>query len=321
MGTTGTSCDSDTLFPPRYFETLASQFLAHRTPHEVIWQAPLFYNFQLHMRPFFVRAISIIRTGFMMGFLIPFNINQMSVYSFSLALCIKSGFFHTHYQMEDFTFLLAATEACGKRVPIEMLPLPVVCGPTSGETLREEFREWYLQGERWTIGVCESFHFFIVKCKRLGVLPAFAYAFWYVSYYGFILCGLGLTGVLCSIHKLLMKNGDPLEPQWAWGLAWMLDSCVVYACFAVLFYIDRCGVRLMERLGMLTIGEDRVPWWRTLLHWLLAKPALLMYSVVTFWAILKVAIYGKSVCGHTAAKKEGLTVDLNVPQVRTATNV
>ena len=42
-------------------------------------------------RPFYVRAIGIMRAAYMLGFLIPFNINTMSIFSFSLDLCIKGG--------------------------------------------------------------------------------------------------------------------------------------------------------------------------------------------------------------------------------------
>ena len=31
-----------------------------------------------------------------------------------------------------------------------------------------------------------------------------------------------------------------------------------------------------------------------------------MYSCVSYWAILKVAFYGKRVCGHDPSSKEGL---------------
>lgn len=35
-------------------------------------------------------------------------------------------------------------------------------------------------------------------------------------------------------------------------------------------------------------------------------PSLVMYSCVSYWAILKVAFYGKKVCGHDPSSKEGL---------------
>jgi hypothetical protein len=43
------TCDSDTLFHERYFESLTADYLdmlnkKHEDVHRTIWQAPLFYN-------------------------------------------------------------------------------------------------------------------------------------------------------------------------------------------------------------------------------------------------------------------------------------
>lgn len=89
--TTATSCDTDSIFPPRYFENLGYQFLLEPNAKEVVWQAPPFYNHQLGARPFYVRAIALLRAAFMLGFLILYSINTMSIFSFSLDLCIKGG--------------------------------------------------------------------------------------------------------------------------------------------------------------------------------------------------------------------------------------
>ena len=104
--TTATSCDTDSIFAPRYFENLGYQFLTSPKAKEVVWQAPLYYNHFLNERPFYVRAIGIMRAAYMLGFLIPFNINTMSIFSFSLDLCIKGEFFHAHYQMDDIIYTL-----------------------------------------------------------------------------------------------------------------------------------------------------------------------------------------------------------------------
>eukprot|EP00122_Pirum_gemmata_P012747 Pgem_evm1s11862 len=69
--------------------------------------------------------------------------------------------------MDDLTYFISATGACGKRIPLIMIPMPVVCGPTSGKNLREEFKEWYFQGIRWTIGAAETLHYLCIKAKTL----------------------------------------------------------------------------------------------------------------------------------------------------------
>ena len=56
---------------------------------QVIYQPPLFYNFDLDKRPFFVRVTGILRAVFVAGLLIPYNVNAMSVYSMSMQLMIR----------------------------------------------------------------------------------------------------------------------------------------------------------------------------------------------------------------------------------------
>lgn len=68
---TVTTCDADSYFDPRYFEALGLQFLMHERASEVVWQAPLFYNYGLGEAAFFTRCTAILRSFFMMGFLIP----------------------------------------------------------------------------------------------------------------------------------------------------------------------------------------------------------------------------------------------------------
>ena len=55
-----TTCDADTLFHPKYFEALSSDYLRRikendPAVHRTIWQAPLFYNWNLDQNSFPVR--------------------------------------------------------------------------------------------------------------------------------------------------------------------------------------------------------------------------------------------------------------------------
>ena len=165
----------------------------------------IYYNHFLNERPFYVRAIGIMRAAYMLGFLIPFNINTMSIFSFSLDLCIKGEFFHAHYQMDDIIYTLTCMQALQKRVEILMIPMPVISGPTSGTSQWEEFSEWFRQSERWTIGACEVFHYFVVKRRRYNCSAALSYGTWFVIYYGFILCSLTLTGLAGFINYALIN--------------------------------------------------------------------------------------------------------------------
>eukprot|EP00913_Durusdinium_trenchii_P004739 g4401.t1 len=95
-------------------------------------------------------------------------------------------------------------QALQKRVEILMIPMPVISGPTSGTTQCEEFSEWFRQSERWTIGACEVFHYFVVKRRRYNCSAAMSYGTWFVIYYGFILCSLTLTG---PVSKSIAEEG------------------------------------------------------------------------------------------------------------------
>ena len=98
---TATTCDADSCFDRRYLEALGDRYLVHEHPAEVVWQPPLFYNYGLAEAAFFTRCTAILRSFFMMGFLIPMSINTMSIFSFSLSLCIDAGYMHPGYQMDD----------------------------------------------------------------------------------------------------------------------------------------------------------------------------------------------------------------------------
>ena len=319
--TTATSCDTDSIFAPRYFENLGYQFLTSPKAKEVVWQAPLYYNHFLNERPFYVRAIGIMRAAYMLGFLIPFNINTMSIFSFSLDLCIKGEFFHAHYQMDDIIYTLTCMQALQKRVEILMIPMPVISGPTSGTSQWEEFSEWFRQSERWTIGACEVFHYFVVKRRRYNCSAALSYGTWFVIYYGFILCSLTLTGLAGFInyalinakHDTIDRMGQmtgqlPLDDAANTGvmIAGFSSLAWTYLVFLIFFYLDREGCKLIYHLKMKPQGAEDTSFCQNLKDWILMWPSLVMYSMVSYWAILKVAVYGKKVCGHDPSSKEGL---------------
>ena len=59
-----------------------------------MYQAPLLYNWKLDELSFVTRVTAILRSALMMGALIPFNINTMSIYSYSGKLLKDSDFIH-----------------------------------------------------------------------------------------------------------------------------------------------------------------------------------------------------------------------------------
>ena len=89
-----TTCNADSNFHPRYIKALTSRFLKEEKPDAVVFQAPLLYNWGLDGTSFVTRVTGLLCSTLMMGALIPFNINTMSIFSFSLKLCISGNYVH-----------------------------------------------------------------------------------------------------------------------------------------------------------------------------------------------------------------------------------
>ena len=122
-----TTCDADTLFHPKYFEALSSDYLRRvkeNDPgvHRTIWQAPLFYNWNLDQNSFPVRITGLLRSLMTMGLLIPYNVNPMSCFSFSLTLAVRGGYWHPQIFMDDVGYLLTMMIGTQKRIRIRLLP-------------------------------------------------------------------------------------------------------------------------------------------------------------------------------------------------------
>ncbi|GKX32793.1 MAG: hypothetical protein MnENMB40S_04110 [Rhizobiaceae bacterium MnEN-MB40S] len=62
--------------------------------------------------------------------------------------------------------------------------LPVICGPTSGNSFSEELWEWARQARRWSIGAFETFHYVISERRNLGYLSTLRLGATIVVLYG-----------------------------------------------------------------------------------------------------------------------------------------
>ena len=311
--TTVTVCDADTTFFYRYFENLTWLFLKEDplTRYKICWQSPLFYNISLDERWFFTRVMGILRSYFMIGFLIGCDINTMSIYSQSLRLLIDSRYFHPGYQMDDIIYTLSAMKATGMRIRIKSIDIPTLSGPTSGNTVWTEFEEWVVQATRWTIGAAEVFHYFFVKLLRGNYwLPGFAYFWWFVYYYGFVLCVAGLVNISNLIIQLIGLGYEDIaiEQCQPFGLGddfayqWIFPGFLIFTyvvVFGTAFFMDR----LVSQI--LALDETIHPL-RNFCHFLSSQLVLWIYCFVEYKSIFTIAIYGKEVCGHKASEKHAL---------------
>jgi len=249
----------------------------------------------------------------MVGFLIGWDINTMSIYSQSLKLLIDSRYFHPGYQMDDIIYTLSAMKSTGKRIRIHTIDIPTLSGPTSGETLADEFREWAVQAARWTIGAAEVFHYFTVKMlKGYYLLPGLSYFCWFVYYYIFILSGsvlINLSNFIIQMIGIGVKDIsiEECKPFVSW-LGEGFNYTWVFPFFTIYTYVTVGGTAFfMDALvsQILALDEDIHPL-RNFVHWLMILPVWWMYGIVKFKSIAKIAIQGKDACGHVASEKHAL---------------
>eukprot|EP00928_Gymnodinium_smaydae_P097927 TRINITY_DN898_c0_g1_i8.p1 TRINITY_DN898_c0_g1~~TRINITY_DN898_c0_g1_i8.p1 ORF type:complete len:242 (-),score=58.97 TRINITY_DN898_c0_g1_i8:336-1061(-) len=238
----------------------------------------------------------------------------MSIYSIPLPLLKKAKFFHPGYQMDDIIFTLSAMQAIGKRVFIQMIEVPTLSGPTSGDSFFDELSEWYVQAKRWTIGAGEVFHYFFIKMvkQRFTFLSGMSYGIWLTLYYAFFLCAFGIVSLTHVLVRAVFSFVDQRRSMevclegtfWDFGVPvqWIDLGVTIYTYFVFFgtaFVMDR---RLIQVLDL----NERVGCIRTLLHFISSQLVLWGYCVVECFSIAVLAVYGKKVCGHKPSNKDSL---------------
>lgn len=279
-----------------------------------VWQPPLFYNWDLDQRPFFNRITGLMRMMMMLGGLISFNLNPMSIFSYPLELGLKAGFINPRYGVDDIIAKVRWMCSTNEQVPVLLLPVPAISGPTIGTTFWLEIEEWARQIRRWIVGSSESFHYFVIHWRGK---PLFSGIWWFMMffmYYAVLLCSAGLFTVLAGIplpwvtYQTIDLGGFNFSLKNIGLLALVLQ----YIAFGVAFIIDRFAIRMM------TIHED-ISIFRNILHWLSAPFVLLVYSLIAFWAIIKFVFVGKGMAKHDMAAKDGLAANTVATNANTTT--
>lgn len=302
-----TTCDTDSLFHPNYFVILEQVYCAanpsmNLPPQMCVWQPPLFYNWDLDQRPFFNRITGLMRSMMMLGGLISFNLNPMSIFSYPLELGLKAGFINPRYGVDDIIAKVRWMCCTNEQVPVLLLPVPVISGPTIGTSFMNEVEEWSRQIRRWIVGSSESFHYFVTHWKGQPFFSGISWFFMFFMYYAVLLCSAGLFSLLAGlpfpwVHYPSFKVTESFT--FSLKSIGIFALIVQYAVFAVAFYIDRRAIKMM------TITEH-ISIFRNIGHWLLAPPTLLVYSIIAFYAIVKFVFVGKKMARHDMAAKDGL---------------
>eukprot|EP00163_Fabomonas_tropica_P003593 TRINITY_DN1309_c0_g1_i2.p1 TRINITY_DN1309_c0_g1~~TRINITY_DN1309_c0_g1_i2.p1 ORF type:complete len:493 (+),score=83.87 TRINITY_DN1309_c0_g1_i2:628-2106(+) len=329
---TCTTCDTDTKFHPQHFEALSSAYHAinsdlNTPPKLCVWQPPTIFNWSLDERPFYVRVTGIMRTLMMLGGLITFDLNPMSIFSYPLELGLTAGFVNPRYGVDDIILSVRWMTSTRHKIPIHVLRVPVISGPTSGVNWHNEAYEWGRQIRRWIIGSAESFHYFIVHWRGTPFFSGLSWFFMFFAYYGVLLCCAGVFQVLAGIpfpwshdaSTALATVGDHLEITVNVQFVLLVALGVQYLVFLIALGID---ASVTSWLG---IKEDINPL-RNFFHWLVSPLVLLTYSLVALYAIFMFTIAGKKMAHHDMAQKEGLGVSTSganeeVDQVQVSHNL
>ncbi|WKY17005.1 hypothetical protein Q1695_001540 [Nippostrongylus brasiliensis] len=305
-----TTGDCDSIFGERYFDALEEDYWKLRPEQRefTVWQSPLFYCINLHKSPFFVRVTGLLRAFFMMGYLIPWNINTMSIFSLTLNLFEDGEYTHPGYQMDDIIALIRWSLAVRRKCVIRAIPVATLSGPTSGKNYIDEWYEWARQIRRWTIGAAEVFHYFVIKFFQLPITVSFSFAAKFVFYYGFLLC---IASVYTIVAPLVTPAMLTAVNHGVWGLVIPSQSVFTWIMlgFLGLQYFWFFCVFLVNYLcePVFPSGtKDKTGFIRNVFHLIMTWPTITMYCLVELVAFLEVTVRGKSVCSHNASKKDNL---------------
>jgi hypothetical protein len=241
---------------------------------------------------FVTRVTGLLRSLLMLGALIPFNINTMGIFSYSLYLAKKGNFIHPGYQMDDIICLIRWMDITQQRLRISMIPVPVLSGPTSGETVKRDVMEWARQARRWAIGAAEVFHYFVIKAKRMPRMTALSWGLVFIIYYGVLLCTAGLFNLTSTLSMCLLVKDVPMIISYIMYGLFGLQMCT----FLVALAMDALVVRLMKVHEFIFIL-------RNAFHFISTLFVLLAYSLVELYALHEIVIFGRKVCKHGASDK------------------
>jgi hypothetical protein len=243
----------------------------------------------------------------MLGGLISFNLNPMSIFSYPIELGLAAGFINPRYGVDDIIAEVRYMTSTAEVVPVKLLPVPSISGPTIGTSFYLEYLEWARQIRRWIVGSSESFHYFVIHFSGRPLFGGLAWFFMFFIYYAVLLCSAGIFTLLAAVplpwvpiqsYSILMTS--TLSVSYSQML--LLALGIQYLVFAVAFIIDRCAVRL------LTVHEEIHPL-RNLSHWLLSPLTLLVYSLVAFYSIMAFVWKGKKMAKHDMAAKTGMVAN------------
>jgi len=151
-----TSCDADSLLPPKYFSYLTHSFLTDENRYFHFYWAPvlLYSNFWEIPLPIRLQATisSIVRLAALAR---PDTLIQLSTYSLSLKMLQKINYWDTNVIPEDWHIFLQAFFTLGEKVRTLPIYLIVSRDAVNSTTLLRTLRSRYEQEKRWAWGITD----------------------------------------------------------------------------------------------------------------------------------------------------------------------
>jgi len=153
---TVTSCDSDSLLPPKYFSYLTYKFLTDDYRYFHFYWAPvlLYSNFWSVPLPIRLQATisSITRLAILSR---TDSLIQISTYSLSLTMLEKIGYWDTDIIPEDWHIFLQAFFTLGEKVRTIPIYLVVSRDAVNNPSILSALRSRYEQEKRWAWGITD----------------------------------------------------------------------------------------------------------------------------------------------------------------------
>lgn len=156
MDVTVTSCDADSLIPPKYFSYLTYLFLNDKDRYFHFYWAPVLLYSNYWEVPLPVRIQSTISSIVRLSTLArPDTLIQVSTYSMSLNLLEKIGYWDTDIIPEDWHIFLQAFFTLGEKVKTIPVYLIISRDAVFGKTFIATMRNRYEQEKRWAWGITD----------------------------------------------------------------------------------------------------------------------------------------------------------------------
>ena len=126
-----------------------------------------------------------------------------------------------------------------------------------------------------------------------------------MTYYCILLCGSSLFSIELGVAMAVIKY---LNWEVSAVFTYLSPSLmgVTYLTMAVYFFLDWQAPKLLN-----PAPKERISLLRNCLHFLFSPLVILAYSLVEFYALHELLLFGKSVCKHGASKKQGLSAGFN----------